>query len=264
MTSSITSVRHQGTVYTGPFTPTQLRNFGIYVSGSTARFPGTNTSYETDFLELLEAGVIVIGAAGNDSTKISNYSASNSDDYNNYLVSNGTTYYYNRGTITATGNSICVGAISTGTTELKHIDSNCGPRVDIYAPGRRIMSSVNSDTGVYAVDSRNSEYYNTKKTGTSMASPQVAGVIACLAEQWPTIKQADVKNYLDKFGKLNQITSTGGGPDDYTDLQGSENRYLYYVKERPDVGQVGPKTNQGIRPSSGQVFPRPKIYRYGR
>lgn len=228
--SQISSIQYQGTVYTGPFDQTQLINFGIYATSTMASFPVRNTSYETDILELIEAGVIIIGAAGNEYSKIANVSETSSDDYNNYLVVSGVTYYYNRGSITAINNAIIVGAISTGTSDLKFDISNCGPRVDIYAPGRNIISSVNSNTDNYIPDLRNSNYYFTKKSGTSMASPQVVGVIACLAEQWPTITQDDVKNYLDKFAKFDQITDTGGGPGDYTDLQGSDNKFLYYMK----------------------------------
>lgn len=97
-----------------------------------------------------------------------------------------------------------------------------------------------------------------------MASPQVAGIIACLAETWPTMKQSQVLTYVQSRAKTNQITAGILGPRDYTDLQGSSNRFLYFYKERLDSGQVGPKLNLGNRPTSGQTWPRPKIYRYGR
>jgi hypothetical protein len=97
-----------------------------------------------------------------------------------------------------------------------------------------------------------------------MASPQVAGILACLAETWPRLNQTQAVNYIQTRSKINQITAGTGGPTDYTDLQGSANRFLYFYKERPDTGQVGPKVNQGLRPATGQTWPRPKIYRYGR
>jgi subtilisin family serine protease len=125
------------------------------------------------------------------------------------------------------------------------------------------MSAVNSNVGVFANDTRNTAYYLTKRSGTSMASPQVAGILACLAETWPRLNQAQALSYIQTRSKPNQITAGTGGPTDYTDLQGSANRFLYFYKERPDTGQVGPKNNQGLRPATGQAWPRPKIYRYG-
>jgi hypothetical protein len=96
-----------------------------------------------------------------------------------------------------------------------------------------------------------------------MASPQVAGVIACLAETWPRLSQSLALTYIQTYAKTNQISAGTGGVTDYTDLQGSANRFLYFYKERPAEGQVSPKINQGLRPSTGLAWPRPKIYRYG-
>jgi subtilisin family serine protease len=168
-----------------------------------------------------------------------------------------------RGTITAAAGAICVGAIGSSLADSKFDASNCGPRVDVYAPGRFIMSSVNSTLGVFANDSRNTSFYVTKRSGTSMASPQVAGVIACLAETWPRLSQSLALTYIQTYAKTNQISAGTGGVTDYTDLQGSANRFLYFYKERPAEGQVSPKINQGLRPSTGLAWPRPKIYRYG-
>ena len=97
-----------------------------------------------------------------------------------------------------------------------------------------------------------------------MSSPQVCGIVACIAENWPTIKQADAITYIRNNAKVGQITDTGGGVTDFTSLQGSTNRYLYFYKKRPDNGQVGPVQNYGNRPSKGQLYPRNKIFRYGR
>lgn len=259
----IDSVRYRGTTYTGPFTSSQLLNYGIYNSGGSAITNERNTALEQDLIDLMAAGVIVIGSAGNSYSKIANPASSLSDDYNNYYTALGSTYYYMRGTVTAATGVICVGAISSLIDDSKMVSSNCGPRVDVYAPGRFIMSSVNSNLGVYANDARDTSHFLTKKSGTSMASPQVAGTLACLAETWPRLNQTLAAEYVRTHAKTNQITAGTGGPSDFTDLQGSANRFLYFYKERPVDGQVGPKVNQGLRPSSGLAWPRPKIYRYG-
>jgi hypothetical protein len=261
--TTIATVRYRGTIFNGPFTSAQLSDYGIYNVGGTALINQRNTGIEQDLIDLMAAGVIVVGAAGNAYSKIMNPSASLSDDYNNYYTVGVDTYYYMRGTITSVAGAITVGAIGSNISDIKADSSNCGPRIDVYAPGRFIMSSVNSTLGVYANDVRNASYYLTKKTGTSMASPQVTGVLACLAETWPRLSQPYALTYIQNRSKTNQITAGTGGPTDFTDLQGSANRFLYFYKERPAEGQVGPKVNQGNRPSTGLAWPRPKIYRYG-
>jgi hypothetical protein len=262
--TTISSVRYRGTIINGPFTSAQLSNYGIYNTSGVAFINQRNTSLEQDLIDLMAAGVIVIGSAGNQFSKISNVSASVADDYNNYFTIGVNAYFYLRGTITSAVGAICVGAVGSSIDDSKFVSSNCGPRVDVYAPGRHIMSSVNSNIGVFSNDTRNTAYYLTKRSGTSMASPQVAGVLACLAETWPRLTQSQAVAYIHRQSKLNQLTSGTGGPSDYTDLQGSVNRFLYFYKERPDAGLVGPKNNQGLRPTSGQAWPRSKIYRYGR
>jgi hypothetical protein len=259
----IDSVRYRGTTISGPFTSAQLLNYGIFNVAGYAIVSQRNTSIEQDLIDLMAAGVIVVAAAGNQFSKIATPSVSESDDYNNYYTAFGTDYYYMRGTITAAAGAICVGAIGSSLADSKFDASNCGPRVDVYAPGRFIMSSVNSTLGVYANDARNTSYYITKRSGTSMSSPQVAGALACLAETWPRLSQSLALTYIQTYSKTNQITAGTGGPTDFTDLQGSANRFLYFYKERPAEGQVGPKVNQGLRPSTGLAWPRPKIYRYG-
>lgn len=261
--TSVTIVRYRGVSYSGPFSAAQLQSYGIFNSGGNIIYPLRSTAYENDFIDAINDGIIVIAAAGNEYTKINNFSSSTADDYNNYFYDGTYLHFYNRGTISAASGVICVGAVGSTINETKATFSNCGPRVDLYAPGRYIMSSVNSNVGVTVADSRNPGNYLTKKDGTSMASPQVTGVAACLAEIWPTMKQAQLSSYLKSYAKLNQMTDTAGGPSDLTDLQGSANRFLFFNKERQDSGAVYPKQNFGLRPTTGHVYPRSKIYRYG-
>jgi hypothetical protein len=112
-------------------------------------------------------------------------------------------------------------------------------------------------------DSRNSSYFLGKLNGTSMASPQVCGVLACALEQNPHWNQTQAKQYILNVAASNQLTVTGGGPTDIRDTQGTANKFLYYRKDRPDTGVSIPRANQGARPSAGAVYPRPKIYRFG-
>lgn len=266
--SSINQIRYRNTIYTGPFNSAQLFSYGIDnydISGTTyVEIPRRSSSaFEQSYIDAMNEGIIFVGSAGNEYSKIMNFSSDPADDYNNYFTVGSTTYYYARGTISAIPNFICVGSVGSLTDDSKSSFSNCGPRVDIYAPGHFINSAVNSSIGVTVGDTRNSSYRITKKSGTSMSSPQVCGLLACLAESWPRMTQTDALEYIQSFAKLNQMFDSAGGTSDYSSLQGSENRYLYYFKERQEEGQIFPKINQGLRKSSGNVWPRSKIYRYG-
>jgi hypothetical protein len=263
--SNITTVSYRGVVYSGPFTHSQLNNFGINNTGTSAFASVRNSALEADFADLISAGVIPIVAAGNTNSKIEFFSESTSSDYNNYFqVPAASPVYYNRGSIGAATGVICVGAVDVKATEVRGSNSNSGPRIDVYAPGFSIISSVNSTLGLYSNDPRNTSYYLGKKSGTSMAAPQVTGVLACVAETWPTMKAAQAVEYIAKTSKTDQLIDGTGGTTDPTDLQDSPNRYLYFVKQRLEDGQVGPKNNLGTRPNTGMVYPRPKIFRYGR
>lgn len=262
--SSVTSVTYQGTTIAGPFNATQLQSYGIYCLSTTTFTSVRSTAFEQDLIDLAAAGAIVVASAGNTYSKVANYSASPADDYNNYYTANSVNWYYNRGSIGSSIGTICVGAIGALSNDSKADYSNCGPRVDVYAPGSNIMSSVNSTLGSYANDTRNTAFTNGKKSGTSMASPQITGLLACLLETWPRMQQSEALTYISNNSKLGQITAGTGGPTDFTDLQGSSNKFMFYLKERKDSGQVGPKQNQGNRPSSGMMYPRTKIFRYGR
>ena len=261
--TSVTSVNFRGTTYNGPFTISQLENYGIRTNLSnqvtlSARYP----ALDADVADAIAEGIIVIGAAGNNYQKNDLLGGT---DYNNNVVYNSLPYYYNRGSSpSAASNVICVGAASALTNDSKADFSNCGPRVDIYAPGDNIMSSLNS-TASYGgtTDPRNSNYFIGKIGGTSMASPQVCGVLACILEVYPNMKQLDILKYVIDYAKTGQITATSGGVTDYTDLQGSSNRYLFYINERPIQGEVYPKKNYKSRPTAGAVFPRTRILRYG-
>lgn len=257
--TSVTSIVYRGTVVAAnaAVTSATLTQYGIPNDGTSATVPARYYALDADVEDAIGDNIIVVGAAGNNSVKID---VPNGPDFDNYITYNTGSgifaFYYHEGSTpgSATG-AICVGAVSSLTNEQKASYSNCGPRVDIYAPGSFIMSSINNTTtGV--VDPRNSAYRIQKYSGTSMASPQVTGVLACAVESYPFITQARAMSYLTKNATTNQITDSGGGLTDYSSLQGSANRYLFYQRERPLIGQTWPKLNFFERPAVGLVFPR--------
>jgi hypothetical protein len=262
-TSEIQSIVYRGITYQAPFSDSQLASFNISPVGSTLQFSvGVGGSESEDLKDLVNEGIIVVGSAGNDSQAIALYSEDPAADYNNQIILvTGTSVYYNRGANTATPTTICVGSIDSFANDRKSSFSNSGPRIDIYAPGSTIASAWLSGNNT-APDYRNNNYRILKNSGTSMASPQVAGVLACLAEQRPNITAEDAIEYLKKIGTTDQITNI---PDStYFDLNGSDNRYLKYQSQRPLDGKLYPTSNQGLRPDTGQKWPRAKIYRYGK
>ena len=266
--SNTTSISYRGTSdNSGSWTDSELEAYGI--RNHTKIINGVVYIYVTDYSTAIAAdiedavddGIIFVGAAGNRSEKID---VPGGTDYNNYMVNGGNYYFYHRGStysaaveffVGGAPLSVCVGSVSDLVNESKAYYSNCGPRVDIFAPGDNIISSLNSGT---VSDSRNSSYKLGKYDGTSMAGPQVCGVLACLLEQYPSMNQSDILEYLNQHTKVNQMTTTSGGYTDDTDLQGADNEYLFYFKERPETGVSIPRYTHSSRNSSsdGVKYPR--------
>lgn len=267
--SGITSVTKQGvtTTVTGTDSARKsiLESNGVPVPASTYlyRMPGRYAALDADVEDAIADGIIVVVSAGNSYWPTEKTS---SLDYNNSFVSGGTTYYHSRGSSPNSDNAISVGAIDTVTQEYKTNFSNYGSRVEIYAPGKYIVSSVYDSTaasefGITLVnDPRDSNYKLGSISGTSMSGPQVTGCLACLLEQQQSLTQVEALSYLITNSKKSQIGSTGGNAGDYTSLgTNSNNRYLFYKLERPLAGNISSKSTYKLRASSGAVYPRTNL-----
>lgn len=245
----------------GTFTTAELNGWG-FVSGQ--RIPARVTACDEDIIDAMEEGIIFVGAAGNGRWK---HDVPGGADWDNtFEMSNrypGQIFYYMRGTSPTANDlgmpNICVGATDVLALDKKSYYSDCGPGVDLYSPGTQIISALPSGTA----DPRSASYYLGKYNGTSMASPQVCGVIACALETYPNMNQAAAKAYILSTAKSGKLTTTSGGPTDITDLQGSANLHLYYKKERPTTGTAFPKQAIGVRPATGATYPRPRLRRRG-
>lgn len=267
--ASITNVRFRGSdnAITGTVSQkeSQLVDFGIVefvTDGGGVRralIPARFGPVDADVEDAVSEGIIMVGAAGNSAMKID---VSGGTDFNNRVDDVSFSYFYHRGSIPASSpGSICVGAIGTAVNEAKATFSDCGPRVDIYAPGFSIISSLNSG-GV--TDSRDANFRTGKFSGTSMASPQVTGLLACALETNPQWTPQQARDYLIATAGIDQITDTGGGFTDPTSLQGAPNRYLRFRTERPSSGATFPRTTTFLRPvgaSPAPAFPRTRIRR---
>ena len=266
--STLTSVTYRGTTTALSGTDSQkktvLEDNGVPVPANTYlyRTPARIAAVDADVQDAINDGVIVISSAGN---SYWNCDTSSGNDYNNYISGSGGTVYHSRGSTPGSAdNVICVGSIGSKINEYKSNFSNWGERVDIWAPGSDIISAVYdsssppTDYNPIIADSRNGSYYLASISGTSMAGPQVAGVIACLAEQEPYLTQAEALQHL-KENALAEVGTTGTiNHSTYEAFGDSHNRYLFMPKKRPETGTLSPAFLHKNRnsDSAGVKYPR--------
>ena len=265
--SDITQVIYRGTTYNSSnpnpsgWTWAGLEaDFGF--ASNKMRLNADNASVRADIEDAIKEGIVVIGSAGNNNFHMV---GDGDPDYDNRVGVVGLgTVFYNRGSTPANSlNAINVGALSSYKNFRRSTYSNFGPRVDIFAPGDNIISAYNTNgqaDGKYG----GSNYFQAI-SGTSMASPQVTGVIACLASYKPRFSQSDAKAYLDKFSVFNDMTfdTNGGNFADNTCKQGSPDKYLIAKNPRQDVtGMISTQVSSRNNADGGLTFPRsPMFYR---
>ena len=125
---------------------------------------------------LIADGVTVVVAAGNDNLPTCNYSPAR------------------------VGAAITVAASETGDHRAAY--SNYGSCNDIFAPGTDVLSAVGgSDTANFVA------------SGTSMASPHVAGAVALLLEDSPGLTPAQVWSTISAEATTGVISPCCGDPD---------------------------------------------------
>ena len=268
--SDITSVTYRGTTTSVTGTDAQkkvtLEDNGVPVPANTYlfRIPARNAAVDADLQDAINDGVIIISSAGN---SYWNCDTSSGNDYDNTIYA-GEDIYHSRGSTPGSAdNVICVGSLGSKVNEYKSDFSNWGERVDVWAPGSDIISAVydsssatTENSGGYTpivADSRDSSYHLASIDGTSMSSPQVCGVIACLAESEQNLTQAQALQYV-KENSLSEVGTTGTiNHSTYEALGDSHNRYLFYAQKRKQTGSLQP-TIFGNRnsDSAGVKYPR--------
>jgi subtilisin family serine protease len=142
---------------------------------------GASSALDTAVNNAINAGVVFAVAAGNENQNACNVSPAR------------------------TAAAITVG--STTSTDARSSFSNFGTCVDIFAPGSSITSAwATSDTATNTI------------SGTSMATPHVAGVAALYLQGHASSSPATVRNAIVNGATTNVITGAGTG---------SPNRLLY-------------------------------------
>jgi subtilisin family serine protease len=195
------------------------------VSGvSACRLSTRNATVDAEIEDMVAAGIHVVIAAGNNYNKVE---ASGGDDYDNEVVWSGVTTTYHRGSSPLSTNAYMVASLDSTIQssivpggrldrDKTSIFSSRGPGCDIWAPGSNIMSACSTpyNTSKFSPIAYfdDSNFYQMSISGTSMAAPQVAGLLCLHLESNPTLTPAQLKSRILADAK-SVVYSTGTNAD---------------------------------------------------
>ena len=197
--------------------------------------PSYNLSIIEDAKDAVEDGVVCIGASGNQNfmlvPKIDPNTGAQHVDWDNYVRLGGYglnwNLYYNRGSApTEAPGFLTVGNVDNDTTFTRANSSNYGPRVDVFAPGSNIISATDSSAGYLDTKYGGNNWFG-RKTGTSMASPQVCGIAAMLATNKRRLTTEDIRGFVQQNSKENDMTF-----DTWTPAQQVDDAYHVKLHEQ--------------------------------
>jgi len=238
----------------------------LETNGSYYEFTTRKTTGQAQADELVNdadcQNVVLVCSTGNSNGK---QEIKNGTDYNNQFTSgtfyyggtnptsSGFDHYYNRsGTpaITREGEDDAVIKVASidssrqsGSQERTSSFSDRGPTIDIWAAG----STVLSPNGSGHDDPRNTSFHNDYKSGTSMAAPNVTGVIAQHLESAPTATRKSVRKWLLSTGSVELSSSDYYDP--YTSNSATDTNYWgnsYSLKSSPRRVLYNPYANNTV------------------
>lgn len=178
-------------------------DFGVRENAS--RIPAHYAALNADIEDAIDDGVVVIAAAGNENYYIAEEGDPEWDNKVYFQGAGGWIYMNRGGSPSGTRGMINVGALSYDNNTRASF-SNYGPGVDVFAPGYFIHSSFNQTGTPDPKYTQGSGNYFASISGTSMASPQVCGLIALAASGKERFTQSDAIAIVDRFGKAGDMT----------------------------------------------------------
>jgi len=262
------NVTFRGTSYSSSYVEANENNlpavYFISTTGSYYEFTCKHSISQATTDELFDDplcnDLICVFAAGNSGYPSGKQDVPGGIDYANQFTS-GTFYYdinaptgapdnfFNRPGTPAVAHyakkdaPIIVGAldsvvISSGiTSERKATFSNAGPAIDVWAAGVDILAPWNNSAYKQSAvpDPRNNNFYLNYLDGTSMAAPNVCGVLACYLESNPKATRVDLREWLYRHGSV--TLSSGPGTNildtfgNYTNAQqvGAGTSFAYWT-----------------------------------
>lgn len=238
----ITGGSYRGATYSGSAKDTAKGHTGALVTGNTYIFGYPVVAEDVDIQQHIDAGIFVCIAAGNSNVKMD---VSGGTDYDNYVTATSVgNFYYHRGQSPNVrgGNGFMVGSFGAAfnsSIEAKAQYSDAGAGVKIYAAGDRIVSAM-SNTNVYSSDTSayhlDGSYKQAVISGTSMASPQIAGIAALVYQAHPDWTTSQVYNWI--LSKSQDALYSTGLDDDYNSEQSlfggsSSVAYFNMVGQKP-------------------------------
>lgn len=225
--STVSSVTYRGTTYSDASTTGnsgyRWTNYGMVplMSGSNFIANFRSGQVDVDIQELIDEGVHVVIAAGNNYHKID---VPIGDDYNNYFTTGGTDYHYHQGSSPFEDQAIKVGSLDSvsysSTRDQKSLFSETGPGVDIYAPGSNVLSACSNTNSFSGVNySKDTSFKQVVLGGTSMAAPQVCGLGALYLQMNPGVTPEYMKMWVANTTGVSGVIYTSGLGNDYTNLR---------------------------------------------